>query len=111
MAKPRWLEIITEGYMKDAKTKELLAELSINNNNEQGFSLMDGLIRHKWKIWLGSHVEAQGCAPGLPQQWVRGTLRCFAYISQNQTGLLLASPQTRCVQICLAMFHMPTSQE
>ncbi|KAK1652704.1 hypothetical protein QYE76_070509 [Lolium multiflorum] len=59
VARPRWMEIVIEGYTKDEKTKQLYTELSIQNSNDQGFSLVDGVIRHKGKIWLGTHTEAQ----------------------------------------------------
>lgn len=55
---PRWLEIITEGYMKNEKDKQLLTELSVSSPNKQGFSLTKGIIRKKGKIWLGQHTEA-----------------------------------------------------
>lgn len=55
---PRWLESIIEGYLKDPKTKELLSELSVTGSNEKGFSLVDGVIRYKSRIWLGNHSEA-----------------------------------------------------
>ena len=55
---PRWLEIITEGYEQDPQTNKLLAELSIAGHNDQGFTLSDGLIKFKGKIWLGSHTAA-----------------------------------------------------
>jgi hypothetical protein len=51
------MEIIVEGYMKDKKTHQLLSELTIHGANEQGFQLIDGVIRHKWRIWLGSHTK------------------------------------------------------
>lgn len=57
-SRPRWLEVITVGYTQDAETKKLLAELSITRTNEKGFSLVDGLIRFKGRIWLGNHSEA-----------------------------------------------------
>lgn len=55
---PRWLEIVVEGYQQDADTKQLLSELAVSRANEKGFSLKDGLIRYKGRIWLGNHVEA-----------------------------------------------------
>ncbi|CAN6292538.1 unnamed protein product [Urochloa humidicola] len=58
MSKPRWLEIVTEGYEKDPTTKQLLSELSLTGSNDKGFSLSDGLIRFKGRIWLGTHKEA-----------------------------------------------------
>jgi hypothetical protein len=59
MVTPKWMEVVIEWYTKDAKTKQLYAELSITKTNDQGYSLVDGIIRHKGKIWLGTHVEAQ----------------------------------------------------
>jgi hypothetical protein len=55
---PRWLEIIIEGYQQDTSTKALLAELSITGSNDKGFSLVDGIIKYKGRIWLGTHTEA-----------------------------------------------------
>lgn len=58
VVKPRWIEIVTEGYQQDPKAKQLLVELSVQGFNEQGFSIQDGIIRHKGRVWLGSHKEA-----------------------------------------------------
>ncbi|WVZ88332.1 LOW QUALITY PROTEIN: hypothetical protein U9M48_034866 [Paspalum notatum var. saurae] len=54
---PRWLEIIIEGYQQDS-TKQLLAELAISGSNDKGFTLLDGIVRYKGRIWLGNHKEA-----------------------------------------------------
>jgi hypothetical protein len=56
--KPRWLEIVIEGYANDAQAQKLLTELSLTKSNEQGFSLQDGVLRHKGRVWLGSHKSA-----------------------------------------------------
>lgn len=58
MSKPRWLEIIVEDYHKDEHTKQPLTELSLTTANEKGFTLVDGLIRYKGRLWLGAHKEA-----------------------------------------------------
>ena len=55
---PQWLEIIVEGYTKDDQTKQLLTELIITGSTDKGFSLFDGLIKYKNRIWLGNHTEA-----------------------------------------------------
>lgn len=57
-SKPRWLEIIVEGYHQDNPTKQLLTELSLIGTNDKGFSLVEGLIKYKGKIWLGNNTEA-----------------------------------------------------
>jgi hypothetical protein len=58
VAKPRWLEIIAEGYLKDPKAQLLLQELSFHNPNERGYALCQGIIRFKDRIWLGNNPEA-----------------------------------------------------
>jgi len=55
---PRWLEIVIEGYQSDDSSKQLLAELALTGSNDNGFSLVDGIIRYKNRIWLGQHKEA-----------------------------------------------------
>lgn len=55
---PNWLEIIMEGYHQDDHNKQLLSELSLTGTNDNGFSLGDGIIRYKGRIWLGTHKEA-----------------------------------------------------
>jgi hypothetical protein len=59
VVKPKWLEVVVEGYNKDDRTKKLLTELAIQSTNAQGFSLVDGVIRFKGKVWVGYHTEAQ----------------------------------------------------
>lgn len=56
---PRWLEIVVEGYQHDEATKQLLAELAVTGHDDKGFSLVEGLIKYKGRIWLGQHTEAQ----------------------------------------------------
>lgn len=55
---PKWLEIIIEGYQEDPQAKKLLTELCLSNQNAQGYSLVDGVIKHKGRIWLGNNLEA-----------------------------------------------------
>jgi len=47
---PRWLEIIVEGYAKDAQTKQLLTKLSITGSNDKGYTLSNGIIKYKDRI-------------------------------------------------------------
>lgn len=55
---PKWLETVIESYQKDLATKNLLTELALTGSNDKGFSLTDGVIKYKDKIWLGFHIEA-----------------------------------------------------
>jgi predicted amidophosphoribosyltransferase len=55
---PKWLEIIVDGYQQDDNSKQLLTELALTGTNDKGFSLVDGIIKYKGRIWLGIHKEA-----------------------------------------------------
>jgi RNase adaptor protein for sRNA GlmZ degradation len=54
---PKWLEFVIEGYQQDEQTKQLLAELCVTGSNDKGFSVTEGIIRYKGRIWLGNHIE------------------------------------------------------
>lgn len=59
ISKPRWLEVVVEGYLQDPETKTLLTQLSLQSPNETGYSLLDGIIKYKDRIWLGNHQQAK----------------------------------------------------
>ena len=45
--------------MQDPQAKELLSELSLTGSNDKGFQLVQGIIRHHDRVWLGNNKEAQ----------------------------------------------------
>jgi hypothetical protein len=55
---PRWLEIVIEGYANDDQAQSLLKELALTGTNDKGYSMVDGVIRYKGRVWLGHHTEA-----------------------------------------------------
>lgn len=56
--KPMWLEEVTQGYQQDPQALKLLAELAVGKVIEH-YSLRDGLIRFKGRVWLGNNPELQ----------------------------------------------------
>lgn len=56
---PSWLENLTAGYLDNAADKELLCQLSLSQSSPAGFSLIDGVIRYKGRIWVGHNELAQ----------------------------------------------------
>jgi len=48
-----------QGYQDDELDKQLLTELSVQSPNAKGFSLPDGLIRFKGRVWVGYNKLAQ----------------------------------------------------
>jgi hypothetical protein len=57
VAMPGWVETVIEGYQQDDRAKQLLTELSIIGFNDQGYSLQDGIIRFKGRVWLGYNTD------------------------------------------------------
>jgi hypothetical protein len=56
--RPAWLEEVLAGYVTDPQSQRLLAELDLHP--DQGpFSLTQGLIRYKGRIWLGENKVLQ----------------------------------------------------
>lgn len=58
-AVPAWLETLVNGYEEDASSKQLLTELSFSGHNDNGYSLDNGVLRYKGKIWVGHNPLAQ----------------------------------------------------
>jgi hypothetical protein len=56
---PTWLQEVVEGYDKDPTSKQLLAQLILNSADKAPFSLHQGIIRHKNRIWLGGNLQLQ----------------------------------------------------
>jgi hypothetical protein len=47
-----------EGYADDPDAQQLLAELVVHPDNAIGYSLQEGLIYYKGRVWLGSNTLA-----------------------------------------------------
>ena len=55
---PAWLQIVIDGYQDHTELKELLAALSLKGVVGH-FSLKNGVIRYKNRIWLAYNNSAQ----------------------------------------------------
>jgi hypothetical protein len=58
-ATPAWLDNLQNGYQDDPHCQQLISELSINPLNDKGYSLKDGILRYKGRIWVGANPTAQ----------------------------------------------------
>lgn len=56
---PSWSSAITLGYSDDAEAQNLLAKLAVDPAAVKNFTLRDGLLRYKNKIWLGNNETLQ----------------------------------------------------
>jgi hypothetical protein len=55
---PVWLEEVVKGYQLDTQAQKLLPKLAISSPFEQ-FSLRDGLIRFRNRVWVGNNAPLQ----------------------------------------------------
>lgn len=55
---PTWLQRVQEGYAEDELAKELLTELAASGDNGKGYTLKQGIIRYKGRVWIGNNVVA-----------------------------------------------------
>lgn len=54
---PKWLSEVQSSYLNDAEAQDLLAKLSIDPLAVPHFTLKDGLLRYKTRIWLGADAQ------------------------------------------------------
>lgn len=54
---PVWLTEIPTLYQKHEEVEQLLTTLVIKHDAEEFYTLRDGLIRYKGRLWLPSDVE------------------------------------------------------
>lgn len=52
---PKWLEEVIASYQLDSSATEMLSALAINPNVVPNFTLKDGLLRYKSRIWIGQN--------------------------------------------------------
>jgi len=82
-AVPQWLTSVVESYSNHTQAQELLQQLSLSNGTFGHYSLHQGLIKYKSRIWLGSsttlqqqvyqalHDSAMGGHSGFPVTYAR----------------------------------------
>lgn len=56
---PNWLQELVDGYDKDPSTKQLLASLSLKPDDAGPYTLLQGGIRYKGRIWLAGNSALQ----------------------------------------------------
>lgn len=54
-----WLAALQDWYSSDPEASALLSQLALDTHVHPPFSLQQGVIRYKNRIWLGSNVALQ----------------------------------------------------
>lgn len=80
---PAWVQEVINSYATDSEAQELITHLLIQNPDENGFSLKQGIIRREGKIWIGAnsalrtklisalHDSAEGGHSGVQATYLR----------------------------------------
>ena len=53
----QWLEAVVESYSHDERAQQLIAKLAEAPDSVADFTLRDGLLRYKCRIWVGADPE------------------------------------------------------
>jgi len=56
---PSWIQRLLEGYSYDETAQKHLTELAVTLENQQGYSLKNGVIRFKGRVWVGNNTMAR----------------------------------------------------
>ena len=54
-----WLDEVVQGYYSDQAAMDLLSQLAASPDSRPPFSLIQGVIRYKNRLWLGSNKPMQ----------------------------------------------------
>ncbi|KAL5211653.1 hypothetical protein ABZP36_022500 [Zizania latifolia] len=56
---PQWLSEVYQGYQQDPFSVQLLSELALDPMARPEFSLCNGLLKYRGRIWVGNNQELQ----------------------------------------------------
>jgi len=59
VCQPQWLDEVVSSYTADARAKEMLSKLALTSDAVPHFTLRDGVIRYKNRIWVGNDIGLQ----------------------------------------------------
>jgi hypothetical protein len=53
------MQAVVDGYDQDQFPKDMLAKLMVDGAADPDFSLVNGVLRFKSRIWIGNNEELQ----------------------------------------------------
>ena len=59
MVRPNWLQEVLHSYATDPRAQKLLTQLAIHSPDMAGYSLDNGIIRYKNKLWIAQNSALQ----------------------------------------------------
>lgn len=58
-SQPVWVQEVLNAYTTDAQAQDLLTKLAISSPDDKGYSLNQGLIRYKGRVWIAQNSALQ----------------------------------------------------
>jgi hypothetical protein len=55
MSCPQWLDRVTSAYAQDLVAQDLLTKLLVSPSSAPNFSLVNGVLRYKQRVWIGNN--------------------------------------------------------
>jgi hypothetical protein len=104
---PVWLEEIKCSYTSDPKCQELLSKLAVSPGADLHFSLQQGLLKYKGRIWVGSDMILQQSLSCISSGWA---LRCANDLSTYQAIVHVARTKDCCASVCAVLSNMLAGQ-
>lgn len=59
VVQPQWVQEVLNSYAIDTHAQQLLTQLAISSPDDKGYSLEQGLIRYKNRLWIGANTALQ----------------------------------------------------
>jgi hypothetical protein len=59
VVQPQWVQEVLNSYATDTHAQQLLTQLAISSLDDKGYSLEQGLIRYKNRLWIGANTALQ----------------------------------------------------
>lgn len=56
---PVWLQEVSDGYLQDVFSAQLLTDLTLNAESRPNFSLCNGVLRFKGRVWIDNNPSVQ----------------------------------------------------
>jgi len=56
---PIWIQEVLNSYVTDPKAQSILTRLAVHSPDEEGYTLEQGLIKYKSKVWIASNSALQ----------------------------------------------------
>ncbi|WVZ95473.1 hypothetical protein U9M48_041234 [Paspalum notatum var. saurae] len=109
VCEPQWITEITTSYVHDPHCSQLLTKLALNPAADPNFTLVNGVLRYKNRIWIGHvpelhtkvvkafHSSAVGGHSGIPVTLAR-LKQLFAWHGMNSTVKLFVQSCQVCQQ-------------